>query len=59
MDASKDAIWEVLLQKDGEQEHPIASTGRKMKLAESKYPVREQELLAMMHALKVWRVYLY
>jgi len=39
-------------------EHPIAYTGRKMKPAELNYPVREQELLAIMHALKTWRVYL-
>ncbi|GMF40679.1 unnamed protein product [Phytophthora fragariaefolia] len=29
-----------------------------MKPAELNYPVREQELLAIMHALRVWRVYL-
>ncbi|KAJ8566555.1 hypothetical protein ON010_g6566 [Phytophthora cinnamomi] len=29
-----------------------------MKRAERNYPVREQELLAIMHAVRVWRVYL-
>ncbi|KAF1315780.1 reverse transcriptase, partial [Globisporangium splendens] len=58
MDASNFAIGGVLFQKEGELEHPIAYTGRKMKSAELNYPVREQELLAIMHAMKVWRVYL-
>ncbi|GMF31674.1 unnamed protein product [Phytophthora lilii] len=58
MDASNFAIGGVLFQKEGELEHPIAYTGRKMKPAELNYPVREQELLAIMHALKTWRVYL-
>ncbi|KAF1333396.1 Retrovirus polyprotein, partial [Globisporangium splendens] len=58
MDASNFAIGGVLFQKEGELEHPIAYTGRKMKSAELNYPVREQELLAIMHATKVWRVYL-
>ena len=58
MDASNFAIGGVLFQKEGGLEHPIAYTGRKMKPAELNYPVREQELLAIMHALRVWRVYL-
>lgn len=58
MDASNFAIGGVLFQKEGGLEYPIAFTGRKMKSAELNYPVREQELLAIMHALKVWRVYL-
>ncbi|KAE9310844.1 Transposon Ty3-I Gag-Pol polyprotein [Phytophthora rubi] len=58
MDASNFAIGGVLFQNEGGLEHPIAFTGRKMKPAELNYPVREQELLAIMHALRVWRVYL-
>ncbi|CEG41667.1 retrotransposon nucleocapsid protein [Plasmopara halstedii] len=58
MDASNFAIGGVLFQKEGELEHPIAFTGRKMKPAELNYLVREQELLAIMQALKRWRVYL-
>ncbi|GMF19515.1 unnamed protein product [Phytophthora fragariaefolia] len=58
MDASNFAIGGVLFQKEGDLEHPIAFTGRKMKPAELNYPVREQELLAIMHALRVWRAYL-
>ncbi|OWZ16510.1 hypothetical protein PHMEG_0009694 [Phytophthora megakarya] len=61
MDASNFAIGGVLFQNEGGLEHPIelehsiAYTGRKMKPAEFDYPVREQELLAIMHALRVWQ----
>ncbi|OWY93285.1 hypothetical protein PHMEG_00037376, partial [Phytophthora megakarya] len=58
MDASNFVIGGVLFQNEGGLKHPIAYTGRKMKPAELNYPVREQELLAIMHALRVWRVYL-
>lgn len=59
MDASDFAIGGVLFQVDRtNQEHPIAFTGRKMSRAELLYPVREKELLAIVHALKVWRPYL-
>ncbi|KAF1333397.1 Retrovirus polyprotein, partial [Globisporangium splendens] len=58
MDASNYAVGGVLFQKEGGIEHPIAFTGRKMKAAELNYPVQEQELLAIMHALRVWRIYL-
>ena len=59
MDASDFAIGGVLFQIDSNGvEHPIAYTGRKMTSAELRYPVREKELLAIMHALRVWRPYL-
>ncbi|GMF61764.1 unnamed protein product [Phytophthora fragariaefolia] len=58
MDTSNFAIGGVLFQNEGGLEHPIAYTGRKIKPAELNYPVREQELLAIMHVLRVWRVYL-
>ncbi|KAF1317995.1 reverse transcriptase, partial [Globisporangium splendens] len=58
MDASNYAVGGVLFQKEGGIEHPIAFTGRKTKAAELNYPVQEQELLAIMHALRVWRIYL-
>ncbi|OWZ20528.1 reverse transcriptase [Phytophthora megakarya] len=58
MDASKFATRGVLFQNEGGLEYPIAYTGRKMKPAELNYPVREQERLAIMHALRVWCVYL-
>ncbi|GMF51916.1 unnamed protein product [Phytophthora fragariaefolia] len=52
MDASNFAIGGVWFQKEGELEHPIAFNDRKMKPAELNSPVREQELLAIMHALR-------
>ena len=36
----------------------IAYEGRKHRLAESSYTVKEQELLAVVHALYMWRCYL-
>ena len=59
MDASDYAIGGVLYQigKDN-LEHPVAFTGRKMTSAEMNYPVREKELLAIVHGLRVWRTYL-
>ncbi|GJJ75505.1 hypothetical protein EMPS_07863 [Entomortierella parvispora] len=58
-DASGLAIGAVLLQTDREgNTHPIAFTSRKMQSAERNYPVHEQELLAVIHALRTWRYYL-
>ena len=53
-DASEFALGAVLLQ-DG---HPIAFESRKLTAAERNYRVHERELLAIIHALKVWRCYL-
>ena len=53
-DASKSAIGALLMQ----NEHPIAFESRKMIPAELGYTVTEQELLAVVHALTVWRCYL-
>lgn len=50
MDLSNFAIGEVLFEKEGEVEYPIAYTGRKVKSAELNSSIREQELLAIMHA---------
>jgi hypothetical protein len=59
MDASNFAIGGILFQLDDSGvERTIAYTGRKMSSAELLYPVREQELLAIVHALKTWRPYL-
>jgi hypothetical protein len=38
--------------------HPIAFESRKFTLAEVRYTTTEQELLAVVHALKTWRCYL-
>ena len=53
-DASGGALGCVLIQ-DG---HPVAFESRKLSAAETRYDTGERELLAVMHALKVWRCYL-
>jgi len=59
-DASGFAIGAVLSQptEDSNIDRPIAYESRKMTPAEMNYPTHEQELLAIIHALKIWRVYL-
>ncbi|CAF5077770.1 unnamed protein product, partial [Rotaria socialis] len=46
-DASAIAVGGVLMQNDGEGERPIAYESRKLNDAESRYPVHEQELFAI------------
>ena len=60
-DASKFAVGASLLQQDEETQlwHPVAFYSRKLKPAERNYPVHEQELLALIAALKAWRHYLH
>jgi Reverse transcriptase (RNA-dependent DNA polymerase)/RNase H-like domain found in reverse transcriptase/Integrase zinc binding domain/Chromo (CHRromatin Organisation MOdifier) domain/Retroviral aspartyl protease/Integrase core domain/Retrotransposon gag protein/Zinc knuckle len=53
-DASGYAIGAVLLQEGA----PVAFESRGMNPAEQNYPVGEQELLAVVHALTLWRCYL-
>src|SRR5260363_101362 len=48
----------VLSQNQGVGEQPIAFESRKLTLAELNYPILKKELLAIIHALKIWRVYL-
>lgn len=45
----------AILQQDGRS---VASESRKLLPAEQNYTTSEQELLAVVHALKVWRCYL-
>ncbi|GJP35642.1 hypothetical protein CLOM_g20160, partial [Closterium sp. NIES-68] len=52
-DASDIAIGAVL---NGLQ--PIAYESRKMQSAERNYPVHDKEMLAIVHAFKIWRCYL-
>jgi hypothetical protein len=53
-DASDIGLGGVLLQEG----HPIAYESRKLKSAEQNYTTTEWEMLAVVHALRVWRCYL-
>jgi len=53
-DASIEGLGAVLLQQD----KPLAFESRKLIPAEINYTTGEQELLAVVHALKTWRCYL-
>ncbi|GJP35696.1 hypothetical protein CLOM_g20233 [Closterium sp. NIES-68] len=57
-DASDIAIGEVLMQDFGNGLQPIAYESRKMQSAERNYPVHDKEMLAIVHAFKIWRCYL-
>ena len=57
-DASDFALDAVLSQDQGCGEQPIAYESRKLSAAELNYPTHEKELLAIVHAIKVWRPYL-
>ncbi|KAL1914164.1 uncharacterized protein VTP21DRAFT_10268 [Calcarisporiella thermophila] len=57
-DASDYAVGAVLTQDQGRGMQPIAFESRKLTPAEQNYPTHERELLAIVHALKVWRCYL-
>ena len=58
-DASEVAIAAVLTQPDDEGlHHPVAYESRKLTPAEQAYPLHVLELLAVVHALRVFRHYL-
>ncbi|GJP83849.1 hypothetical protein CLOP_g13951 [Closterium sp. NIES-67] len=57
-DASDIVIGEVLMQDFGNGLQPIAYESRKMQSAERNYPVHDTEMLAIVHAFKIWRCYL-
>ena len=57
-DASGYAVGAVLQQDRGSGLQPIAFMSKKLTGAESRYPVHEQELLAIITALTTWRHYL-
>ncbi|KAE8262023.1 hypothetical protein A4X09_0g7551, partial [Tilletia walkeri] len=57
-DSSDFGIGGVLEQKFEHRWHPIAFESRKLTPAERNYPIREKELLAIVHCLTVWRLYL-
>ena len=58
-DASGFAVGAVLQQDQGRGLQPIAFLSKKMLDAETRYPVHEQELLAIIHSLSAWRHYLH
>ena len=57
-DASYQGVGAVLLQEHAGLLHPVAFESRKLNVHESRYPVHELELLAVVHALTKWRAYL-
>ena len=57
-DASDIAISAVLNQNQGRGMQPIAFESRKLSVHELNYPIHEKELLAIVYALKIWRIYL-
>ena len=57
-DSSGYATGAVLMQQFESGLRPIAFLSKKMTPAERRYPVHEQELLAILNALKAWRHYL-
>jgi hypothetical protein len=57
-DASGYAIGGALCQDHGEGLQPVAYESRKMIPAETRYPVHEQELLAILYCCKKWRHYI-
>jgi hypothetical protein len=57
-DASGYAVGAVLQQDHGKGLQPVAFMSKKMVGAETRYPVHEQELLAIVSALTTWRHYL-
>lgn len=59
-DASGFAVGAVLSQKQSDGAlRPLAFLSKKMLDAETRYPTHEKELLAIIHALRSWRHYLY
>ena len=52
------SVGAILLQDQGKGLQPCAYLSHKLTQAEKKYATHEQELLAIIHALKVWRPYL-
>ena len=58
-DASGFATGAMLQQDHGQGLQPIAFMSHKMNKAERNYPVHEQELLAIVQALREWRHYLH
>ena len=59
-DASDFVLGAVLLQQDDAQHwHPVAFASKKLSAAEKNYTAAERETLAVVYALKCWRIYLF
>ena len=58
-DARDLSIAAVLLQAKEEESHPVAYASRKLTTAEKNYMIEERETLAVVFALKCWRLYLF
>src|SRR3954466_8220426 len=58
-DASGFAVGAALCQDQGNGLQPVSFMSKKMLPAEKNYPVHEQELLAIICALKEWRHHLH
>ena len=58
IDISDFAIGQLLLQDDEQRIRPVAYESRKLSPTELNYLIHEKELLAIIHALKIWRIYL-
>ena len=56
--ASNFAIGAVLTQNHGKEEQPVAYESRKLSPAEQNYAIHKKELLAIVHAIRLWRMYL-
>ena len=56
-DTNDFAMGPVLSQVWDDGEHPVAYESRKMNATEGNYPMHEQELLVVIHALRTWRHY--
>ena len=59
LDASADALGATLSQPDRRRHlRLLTCTSRKLNPAERNYPTHEREMLALVHALKKWKLYL-
>ena len=59
VDSSDYAVGGVLLQKDEDGfMHPVAFESKKLSATERAYPAQERELLAILHALRIWRCFI-
>lgn len=57
--ASKIGVGARLLQFDKDEEYSVAYASRTLRDAETRYTATEQELLAVVWALKKWKAFLY